>query len=273
MWHVGSGLPVRWRIGGSTASERHHAVEMLHELPANARLIADAEYVGDRLWRAIINSKRSFLIRVGANVRLLKNLGELQFRDGYVYFWTDQSQRRFQPPLVLKLITLHNGKHPVFLVTNDLDLSESEASEIYRQRWGIEVFFRTVKQSAQRRKLTCLAPQNVQTELQWTLLGLWAALFLGRHQLHQNQSPSQHLSPIQVLRALTRILLAVRDSATAVPPLRELLSQAIRIPESSRASPKTSRDYPRKKRHSPPGSPHHHPATTPQKRLAQHLLK
>jgi Transposase DDE domain len=273
MWHVGSGLPLRWRIGGRTASERHHAAEMLDELPANARLIADAEYVGDPLWRTLIESKRSFLIRVGANVRLLKNLGELQFRDGYVYFWTEKAQRRSQPPLVLKLITLHDGRHPVYLVTNDLDLSESEASEIYRQRWGIEVFFRTVKQSAQRRKLTCLTPQNVQTELQWTLLGVWAALFLGRHQLHQNQTPIHHLSPIKVLRALTRTLLAVRDLATAAPPLNELLTQALRTDESTRASPKNSRNYPRKKQYTPAGKPHLTTATATQKRLARPLLK
>ncbi len=273
MWHVGSGLPLRWRIGGRTASERHHAAEMLDELPANARLIADAEYVGDPLWRAMITSKRSFLIRVGANVRLLKNLGELQFCDGYVYFWTEKAQRRSQPPLVLKLITLHDGRHPVYLVTNDLDLSESAASEIYRQRWGIEVYFRTLKQSAQRRKLTCLTPQNVQTELQWTLLGVWAALFLGRHQLHQNQTPLHHLSPIKVLRALTRTLLAVRDLATAAPPLRDLLSQSLRTDESTRASPKTSRNYPRKKQYTSAGKPHLTTATATQKRLAQPLLK
>lgn len=65
------------------------------------------------------------------------------------------AQRCSQPPLVLKLIMLHDGKHPVCLVTNDLALRESEASEMSRQRWGIEVCFRTVKQSAQRRKLTC----------------------------------------------------------------------------------------------------------------------
>jgi Transposase DDE domain len=273
MWHVGSGLPLRWRIGGSTASERHHAAEMLEELPANARLIADAEYVGDPLWRAMIDSKRSFLIRVGANVRLLKNLGELQFRDGYVYFWTEKAQRRSQPPLVLKLIALHDGRHPVYLVTNDLDLSESEASEIYRQRWGIEVFFRTVKQSAQRRKLTCLTPRNVRTELQWTLLGLWAALFLGRQSLHQNQTPIHRLSPIKVLRALTRTLLAIRDLATAAPPLRELLTQSLRADESTRASPKNSRDYPRKKQYAPAGKPHLTTATATQKRLARPLLK
>jgi hypothetical protein len=40
MW--GRGLPLHWRIGGQTASERHHAAEMMDELPANATLIDDA---------------------------------------------------------------------------------------------------------------------------------------------------------------------------------------------------------------------------------------
>ena len=95
----------------------------------------------------------------------------MQFGDGYVYFWTDKAQRKSQPPLVLRLITIHTGKHPIYLVTNDLEIEDEEVRTIYRQRWGIEVFFRTVKQSAQRRQLSCLTPQNVLTELQWTLLG------------------------------------------------------------------------------------------------------
>ncbi len=271
-WHLGSGLPLHWRLGGSTASERHHVREMLDELPANARLVGDAEYVGDPLWRALIDSGKTFIVRVGSNVTLLKNLGELKFSNGYVYFWTDQSQRKSQPPLVFKLITVHNGKHPIYLITNDMEITDEEVGAIYRQRWGIEVFFRTVKQSAQRRKLACLTPENVQTELQWTLLGLWAALFLGHDAFREGKPPRQRLSPIKVLRAIQRVLLALRDQATATPSLKTLLEQALNPDESHRTTPKHSRHYPRKKRHQPAGPPVLKPATATQKRQAQKLL-
>lgn len=273
LWHLGSGLPLNWRLGGTSSSERRNVVEMLPELPANARLVGDAEFVGDPLWRALIDSQRSFIVRVGSNVTLLKNLGELQFSQGYVYFWTDKAQRKSQPPLVLRLITIHNGKHPIYLITNDLEIDDDEVRTIYRQRWGIEVFFRTVKQSAQRRKLSCLTPANLLIELAWTLLGLWAALHLGHEAFREGKLPRESLSPIKVLRALSRTLHAIRDQATACPTLRELLLAAQKADEASRTSRKHTRPYPRKKQHQPAGPPILKSATAAQKRLAKKLLR
>ena len=69
LWHLGSGLPLNWRLGGPASSERRNVVEMLPELPANARLVGDAEFVGDPLWRSLIDSRRLFIVRVGSNVK------------------------------------------------------------------------------------------------------------------------------------------------------------------------------------------------------------
>lgn len=55
---------------------------MLDDLPRNARLIGDAEYVGYPLWSKIHNSGRSFFVRVGSNLTLLKQLGEHRVEDG-----------------------------------------------------------------------------------------------------------------------------------------------------------------------------------------------
>jgi len=46
IWHISTGLPFRWTLDGSAGSERKNLVSMLDQLPSNARLIADAEYVG-----------------------------------------------------------------------------------------------------------------------------------------------------------------------------------------------------------------------------------
>ena len=145
-------------------------------------------------------------------------------------------------------IQIDSGRHPIFLITNDLNIEDDEVRTIYRQRWGVEVFFRTVKQSAQRRKLSCLTPENVRTELQWTLLGLWAALFLGQESFRENKLPRETMCPVKVLRALTRVLQSLRDLATDCPPLRELLAAAQKADESARTRPKHNRHYPRKKR-------------------------
>jgi hypothetical protein len=101
MFHVGTGLPWDWRIGPSDSSERGHLLEMLEALPASALITADAGFVGYETWKAILESGRHLLIRVGANVSLLRNLGYVKERNGRVYLWPDREAARNQPPLVL----------------------------------------------------------------------------------------------------------------------------------------------------------------------------
>ena len=46
VWHLGLGLPWDFRVGPGTDSERHHAFDMVDELPTQALLVADAGFVG-----------------------------------------------------------------------------------------------------------------------------------------------------------------------------------------------------------------------------------
>jgi hypothetical protein len=75
LWHVGSGLPWAWRTGPSGASERDHLVAMVPELPAQALIVADAGFVGYDFWQTLLTAGHHFVIRVGANVRLVHQLG------------------------------------------------------------------------------------------------------------------------------------------------------------------------------------------------------
>ncbi|PQO44941.1 hypothetical protein C5Y93_15475 [Blastopirellula marina] len=122
IWHLTVGLPYRWRAAGSTGSERKALGEMLDELPANARIIADAEYVGYPLWSAILGSGRSFLVRVGSNVTLLKKLGKVRTHAGLVHFWPLNAMRNLEPPIALRLIKIHTGKEAIYLVSSELNL-------------------------------------------------------------------------------------------------------------------------------------------------------
>ncbi|MFW6061203.1 MAG: transposase [Planctomycetota bacterium] len=68
-----------WRRGGGKEAERNHLRQMLGTLPAKALLLADAGFTGfDLLW-ALQSNGTSFILRAGANVRLLKKLGTIQF--------------------------------------------------------------------------------------------------------------------------------------------------------------------------------------------------
>ena len=59
---------------------------MIEALPAGALVTADAGFVGYETWKAILDSGRHLLIRVGANVRLLRKLGYVGFAQIYTRF-------------------------------------------------------------------------------------------------------------------------------------------------------------------------------------------
>jgi Transposase DDE domain len=258
VWHVGSGLPWAWRTGPSGASERDHLVAMVPELPAHALLVADAGFVGYELWQALLTAGHHFVIRVGANVRLLRQLGWAREHAQVVYLWPDQAARKRQPPLVLRLVVVQDGKQPVYLVT-DLSksrLSDRQVATIYGARWGVEVFFRTFKQTFGCRKLRSRSARNAQLELEWSLMGLWGVCLLGTRELSACGYAPTRLSPAAALYAFQRTLreYRVRPETSAETLWAQL--RLARLDAYQRRTAKTSRAYPRKKHRTPIGIPH-----------------
>lgn len=272
LWHVGSGLPWAWRTGPSDSSERAHLQEMLSELPENSLLTADAGFVGYDLWTSILSAGQSLLVRVGGNVRLLKKLGYVREHAGLVYLWPDAVAQRDQPPLVLRLIVAHNGRQPVYLVTNvnsTAELSDAEAIAIYRRRWGIELFYRNCKQTFERRKLRSHSPDNALVELEWSLLGMWAMGLYAQARLVPQEVPPERISFVGVLRAFRRPMREYRCACQPGRRLHDLLDRAIL--DDYQRTDKTSRDYPRKKQTTAAGPPRIQLATQAQVQLAQDI--
>ena len=179
LWHAGTGLPWTWRLGPSDSSERGHLLDMVKNLPAHSLLTADAGFVGYGLWSMLRAAGHDLLIRIGSNVRLLKQLGFVRESHGTVYLWPDKAARRSQPPLVLRLVIVQGKRHPWYLVTSICDarqLKDHEIVEIYRRRWGIELFYRHFKQTFARRKLRSHTAEHVLCEVHWSTVGLWAML-------------------------------------------------------------------------------------------------
>jgi hypothetical protein len=251
LWHVGSGLPWAWRTGPSGSSERDHLVALVPELPAQALIVADAGFVGYDFWQTLLTAGHHFVIRVGANVRLVRQLGWTREHAQSVYVWPDQAARKRQPPLVLRLVVVHDGKQPVYLVT-DLPkscLSDRQVATIYGARWGVEVFFRTFKQTFGCRKLRSRSAPNAQLELEWALVGLWCVCLLGTRELRASGPESARLSPAAAIHAFQRTLREYRVRPdTHAETLWSQLRRA-RLDDYQRRSSKTSRAYPRKKQH------------------------
>lgn len=224
LWHMGLRMPWSWKTGPSYSSERDHFRQMLREqkFPKNTLFCADAGFTGYDLWNEMIDAGHSFLIRVGANVTLLRKLGYVREKEGIVYFWPKKAARKLQPPLVLRLLHLQVGRCTMHLVTNVLDekkLSVKQAIRLYKLRWGVELQFRTVKQTFGRRKLRSRTAARASVELDWSLLGLWMIqLFAAKEQIAIGEVPencSVSLA-IQVIRTTFQRWSEIPDEAFTI---------------------------------------------------------
>lgn len=271
LWHMGLGLPWDFRTGPGTDSERRHLEDMLDDLPSRSLIVADAGFCGYELCRKMLRGGHSFLLRVGSNVTLLTELGyHVEQREGLVYLWPEKF--RDQAPLVLRLITLEHGRQTIYLLTNVLDppeLSDEDAAILYGMRWGIEVGYRSYKQTLNRRRLLSRTPATCLLESQWTMLGLWLLGLLCVQQQGSKTSDPRRWSAAQarnVVRDAMRQPTRIRRSDWLARQLRDAAHDGY-----VRLHAKDARNYPRKKREKPPGPPKIKTATPHQIRLAMKL--
>jgi hypothetical protein len=271
LWHMGLGLPWDYRVGPGTASERMHLKRMVPGLPPAALVVADAGFVGYGLCLRLLRHGKHFLLRLGGNITLLTGLGYYhEERDGLVYLWPHK-HRRFRP-LVLRLIVLRHGTQDVFLLTDVLDprqLTDEEAGTLFGMRWGEEVFFRSYKQTLQRRKLLGRTAASCLAEAQWTLLGLW---LLGLMTVARLVPAGIDPLEFSVARARDTVRQALRNRRPRRGPrvLDARLRAAVRDGYVRHGS-KAARNYPRKKREKPPGPPEIRSATAAEVERARKL--
>lgn len=262
LWHMGLGLPWDYRIGPGTASERRHLEAMLPALPAAALVVADAGFTGYDLLRRIQASQRHFLVRVGANVHLLQRLGYAQ-REGRqtVYLWPDD--RRDQPPLTLRLIVLRRGSQRMHLLTNVLDapaLPLATAAVLYHMRWGVEVFYRTTKQTLQKRRMLSRTPGAAQAELHGAVLGVWLLGLATVTAVLARGGDPVRWSAAKARRHVRRWMRRAAGARLARRRLHTVLAEAVQDAYERRGR-KQARNWPHKKQERPPGHPKIRPAT------------
>jgi hypothetical protein len=252
LWHMGLRLPWCWKMGPSDSSERGHFQDMLMDqnFPKDTLFCGDAGFTGYDFWKSIMDQGHHFLIRVGANVRLLTKLGYYaRERDGIVYVWPDSAARKKQPPLILRLVRLQSERGDVFLLTNVLNprlLSDALASRLYTLRWGIELQFRTLKQTFGRRTLRSRTPDRAYAELEWSLLGLWIIhLSAVKEQVKIGEPPSR-TSAAMAIRVVRSILFVWCEVPEKGADLWTRLRNAV-IDTYERQSSKRARYRPNKK--------------------------
>lgn len=229
LWHMGLQMPWSWKTGPSNSNERTHLQQSLtmQKFPPETLFCCDAGFTGYDLWSDLDRQNHKFLIRVGGNVRLLKKLGYARRENkDTVYLWPAK-HRRDQPPLVLRLLQVKVGKRKVCLVTNVLDekeLTAAEARRLYELRWGVEVQFRTLKQTFERRIVRSRTPQNALVELDWSIAGLWMIQLMAAQEQAQAESPPPECSASIAIAVVREALRRPRERPTI--PFEQRLRQA-----------------------------------------------
>jgi len=272
--HMGTGLPWDFRIGPGTASERRHLEDMLADLPPRALVVADAGFTGYEFYRRLLAAKKNFLVRVGANVHLLRKLGYIE-REGrdIVYLWPEKNEG--EAPVVLRLIERRQGKKKMFLVTNVLDkklLSEHSAAVFYEMRWGVEVFYRSFKQTLEKRKMLSHSPEAARCELTWALFGRWLLQAMSVAAIiARGQDPLRW----SAARARDRVRRSLRSALKGRSKDRRLGEDLGRTLKDSyvREGSKKARDWSHKKKEKPPGAPKIQSATAEQRHAIQRLKR
>lgn len=257
--HLPTGLVWDWQQGPGTSSERSHLRALVPTLPERALVVTDAGFVGYDGMQEMAAAGQAFLMRCGGNVELLLQDKPVttkleRSRTGTrVYLWPQAKQRQGRAPLVLRLIVLKRKKQKVYLLTNVMSataLPKWMAGEIYAARWGIEVTYRSLKQTMERRKLLSKSPENATLELAANLLGLFMLVLHGLSVLGPQCGRLSVAMALDVLRdAMEALRWGVVDRT-----FRDRLAAAVRD-EYERTGRKRARDWPHKKTESPPGPP------------------
>ena len=156
------------------------------------------------------------------------------------------------------------------MLTNVFDaeqLSDETAAILYRMRWGVELFYRSYKQTLRQRKLRSRSPRAARWELHW---GMTALLLLGLMSVAAIVGRGRDPLSWSVARALRVVRQAMRSPRPwrGRGDLGARLAEAVKDSYCRRGS-KTARDYPRKKRESPPGAPKTRLATERERLAAQ----
>jgi hypothetical protein len=238
MWHMGLRLPWTWRLGPSHSSERGHVVEMLEqeEFPEDTLFCGDAGFVGYDFWHAIRKAGGHFLVRVGANVKLLSESADVKrLGGGIVLCWPKDKMNSGEEPLRLRLVRVKIGKTKMWMLTSVLDpkqLSVKKIIQYYKMRWGVEVEYRGLKQTIDKAMLRCRKSTRVYAELDWSIRAMaFAELIALREQIprsdqRQTQSEQDYdpkeRSLANTIRALRKCM---RNLHRDVDPQSDLLSQ------------------------------------------------
>ena len=182
-----------------------HEVASLDEIPVypGAYYALDRGYVHFLRLHRLHASGAFFVTRLKAAIRYY--VAESRPVDEMVGLRCDQTIRlnsrtgRREYPAALRRISyvdLESGQSLIFL-TNQFDLPAQLIAQIYRRRWGIEIFWKWLKQHLRLRGFFSTSPNGVRVQI-WSALCTYLLVAIAKQQKHLGASLYEILQIVSV---------------------------------------------------------------------------
>jgi len=200
--------PLRWdcRIGAGHDTLHVHALVPPDDDIAGLTYIFDRGFLKYDFWADLIERKAHFITRATCQLRhrmiafkpLDPNHPEI-IADEMVFMGARPDRTRLKMPL--RRIVLVAENETIVFLSSRFDLSALEVTQLYRQRWQIEIFFRWIK-----RVIGCLKPLAYsQNAAEHTLYAAIVAYLLTLMIADIDTSDNTNRPVARIRRAITQI--------------------------------------------------------------------
>lgn len=143
------------------------------ELEKGCMYVFDKGYMDFNWWNNIDEKGAYFVTRLKRNnaIQEITDLKEhnevissqlIKLKNKYL---SHQGKNNCAEKILRRVIVKREGKTPLILITNDLNRSVEEISELYKQRWQIELFFKWIKQNLKIKKFLGRSENAVKTQI------------------------------------------------------------------------------------------------------------
>jgi hypothetical protein len=199
------GIKVHVLLDASTQMPEWHSfsaanvndVQLARSVPlrCNALYVFDKGYCDFSWWHSIDNAGARFVTRFKRNAGLHAIEDRLIPADATAVVLKDEvvmlkhrhpggRPNQYDKPLRRITITRPDKPTPLVLATNDMNSSAVDIAQRYKERWGIELFFKWIKQHLKIKKFLGRSENAVRIQVLTALISyLLVALYKQRHAL------------------------------------------------------------------------------------------
>ncbi len=179
-----------------------NAIDQL-TLPSGSYLVMDKAYIDfARLWRLtyehinfVIRAKENMQYKIITNNKVKGNTGVVY--DQIIELTRESSYKKY--PKKLRLIRFFDKEtnNTFDFISNNFKLSAEHIADLYKNRWGIEIFFKWIKQHLRILTFWGQSENAVKTQI-WIAISTYLIVAIAKKKLNLKQSMNEILQLISI---------------------------------------------------------------------------